>query len=222
MADPQVQAAVKLLQGWDGRIETDLVAPTLFNVFFTFWSKAVADAHFEGLTAELLAKQVEGVASRLLAEDPHGWFAAGERLPRIRRAFSDALAFLAERFGADMSAWHWGRVHRMPLKHVLATRGDLAQLLNDGGGPVKGDMITVCNTGSGPNWVANSGAGYRLIADLSTDCLLAVDCQSQSGHPGTPHYSDQLAAWTNGEYHSLPLKTRRRFRDRGTMATTAH
>ncbi|GDY09894.1 beta-lactam antibiotic acylase [Planctomycetia bacterium] len=206
VADPQVQAAVKLLQGWDGRIETDLVAPTLFNVFFTFWSKAVADAHFEGLTAELLAKQVEGVASRLLAEDPHGWFAAGERLPRIRRAFSDALAFLAERFGADMSAWHWGRVHRMPLKHVLATRGDLAQLLNDGGGPVKGDMITVCNTGSGPNWVANSGAGYRLIADLSTDCLLAVDCQSQSGHPGTPHYSDQLAAWTNGEYHSLPLK----------------
>ncbi len=206
VADPQVQAAVKLLQGWDGRIETGLVAPTLFNVFFTFWSKAVADAHFEGLTAELLAKQVEGVASRLLAEDPHGWFAAGERLPRIRRILSDTLAFLAERFGADMSAWHWGRVHRMPLKHVLATRGDLAQLLNDGGGPVKGDMITVCNTGSGPNWVANSGAGYRLIADLSTDCLLAVDCQSQSGHPGTPHYSDQLAAWTNGEYHSLPLK----------------
>ena len=124
----------------------------------------------------------------------------------IRRVFSDTLAFLAERFGADMSAWRWGRVHRMPLKHVLSTRGDLAQLLNDGGGPVKGDMITVCNTGSGPNWVANSGAGYRLIADLSTDCLLAVDCQSHSGHPGTPHYSDQLAAWTNGEYHSLPLK----------------
>lgn len=65
--------------------------------------------------------------------------------------------------------------------------------------------MTVCNTGSGPNWVANTGAGYRLIADLSTDCLLAVDCQSHSGNPGTPHYSDQLVAWTSGEYHTLPL-----------------
>lgn len=220
VTDPQVQAAVKLLRGWDGRVETELVAPTLFNVFFTFWSKAVADTHFEGITAELLAKQVEGVASRLLADDPHGWFAnvatRGSRVvaedstrePRvatIRRVFSDTLAFLAERFGADLSSWHWGRVHRMPMAHVLSNRGDLGQLLNAGGGPVKGDMITVCNTGSGPNWVANSGAGYRLIADLSTDCLLAVDCQSHSGHPGTPHYSDQLAAWTNGEYHLLPL-----------------
>ena len=39
--------------------------------------------------------------------------------------------------------------HQLPLKHVLSNRGDLGQLLNHGGGPVKGDMITVCNTGSG-------------------------------------------------------------------------
>lgn len=206
MTDPITQAAVKLLRSWDGRVEAELVAPSLFNVFFTFWSKAVADARFEGVTSELLAKQVEGIASRLLADDPHGWFPDGERLPRLRRVFSDTLAFLAERFGADMSSWQWGRVHRMPMPHVLSNRGDLKQLLNAGGGPVKGDMITVCNTGSGPNWVASSGAGYRLIADLSTDCLLAVSCESHSGNPGTPHYSDQLAAWTDGEYHALPLK----------------
>ncbi|MBM3971205.1 MAG: penicillin acylase family protein [Planctomycetes bacterium] len=206
VTDPQIQSAVKHLKTWDGRIEVELVAPALFNVFFTFWSKAVSDVRFEGTTSELLARQVEGIASRLLTDDPHAWFPVGERLARLRRVFSETLAFLAEQYGPDMSTWTWGRVHRMPLKHVLSTRGDLAQLLNDGGGPVKGDMITVCNTGSGPNWVANTGAGYRLIADLSTDCLLAVDCQSQSGNPGTPHYSDQLAAWTSGEYHSLPLK----------------
>ena len=205
LTDPQVQAAVKFLRSWDGRAEADLVAPTLFNVFFTFWSKAVADVHFEGTTAELLAKQVEGVASRLLVDDPHGWFPTGQRVPRLHRVFTDTLAYLTQRFGTDMSTWHWGRVHQMPLKHVLATRGDLGQLLNHGGGPVKGDMITVCNTGSGPDWLATSGAGYRLIADLSTSHLLAVDCQSHSGQPGTSHYSDQLAAWTTGEYHVLPL-----------------
>ncbi len=205
VTDSQVQVAMQHLRNWDGHIEAELVAPTLFNVFFSFWSKAVADVHFEGVTAELLAKQVEGVASRLLADDPHAWFPDGQRVPRIRRVFSDTLAYLTQRFGTDMSAWQWGRLHRLPLKHVLSNRGDLGHLLNHGGGPVKGDMITVCNTGSGPDWLATSGAGYRLIADLATNHLLAVDAQSQSGHPGSPHYADQFSAWNSGEYHVLPL-----------------
>jgi len=96
-------------------------------------------------------------------------------------------------------------MHRLPLKHVLASRGDLGQLLDHGGGPVKGDMTTVCNTGDGPEWLAMTGAGYRLIADLGSDGLWAVDAQSQSSCPGTRHYADQLHAWSVGEYHNLPL-----------------
>lgn len=203
--DVQVQAAAKLLQIWDGRVEAELVAPTLFNVFFTHWSQAVAKERFEGAMAELLAKQAEGIASRLLVDDELGWFPDGQRLPRIRRVFSDALAWLAQRLGGDMSTWQWGRLHRLPLRHVLSNRGDLGQLLNYGGGPVKGDMTTVCNTGSDPNWLATTGAGYRLIADLGMDCLLAVDAQSQSGHPCSTHYADQLAAWLAAEYHVISL-----------------
>jgi penicillin amidase len=205
MTDPQVQAAARHLTSWDGRVEADGIAPTLFNVFFSCWSKAVADVHCAGATAELLAKQAEGIASRLLAADEHGWFPRGQRLPRIRRVFSDTLAYLTQRLGPDMSAWLWGRLHRLPLRHVLSNRGDLGQLLDHVALPVKGDMTTVCNTGSDPSWLATSGAGYRLIADLGTNCLLAVDAQSQSGHPGSAHYSDQLAAWNAGEYHVIPL-----------------
>src|SRR4030095_7515591 len=119
-----------------------------------------------------------------------GWFPSGQRVPCIRRVFTDTLAYLTQRFGPDVATWQWGRLHRLPLKHVLSNRGDLGQLLNHGGGPVSGDMPTVCNTGSDPTWLATTGAGYRLIADLATNCLLAVDAQSQSGHPGSPHYSD--------------------------------
>ena len=203
--EPQVRAAAEHLRGWDGCASDDRVAPTLFNVFFTFWSKAVADVYFQGATAELLAKQTEGVASRLLADDRHGWFPDGHRLPRIRRVFSETLVYLTQRFGPDMSGWQWGRLHQLPLRHVLSNRGDLGQLLDHGGGPVKGDMTTVCNTGSGPDWQATTGAGYRLIADLGTACLMAVDAQSQSGQVSTPHYSDQLPAWNAGKYHCLPL-----------------
>jgi acyl-homoserine lactone acylase PvdQ len=66
-------------------------------------------------------------------------------------------------------------------------------------------MTTVCNTGSGPDWLATSGAGYRLVADLGTSGLWAVDAQSQSGHPGASNYSDQLDAWITGNYHFLPM-----------------
>jgi penicillin G amidase len=206
MTDPQVKAAAECLRRWDGRVQAELVAPTLFNVFFGFWAKAVAEVRFEGATAELLAKQAEGIASRLLADDPYGWFPREERVPSIRRVFGETLVYLAQRFGPDMSAWQWGRLHRMPLKHVLSNRGELGQLLDHGGGPIGGDMTTVCNTGSDPNWLATTGAGYRLIADLATKNLLAVDAQSQSGNPGSPHYSDQLASWSAGEYHVLPLE----------------
>lgn len=205
VSDPQIQAAVKFLREWDGRIEAELVAPTLFNVFYTNWSKAVADVHFQGATAELLAKHAECIASRLLEDDPHGWFASGTRIPTIRRVFADTLTQLTQQLGTDMKNWRWGRLHQLPLKHVLSNRGDLGQLLEQGGGPVKGDMLTVCNTGSGPRWEANTGAGYRLIADLATKSLLAIDAQSQSGQPGTPHYSDQFNSWHTAEYHAIPL-----------------
>ena len=48
-----------------------------------------------------------------------------------------------------MDEWHWGRLHRLPLKHVLSRAATSAQLLDHGGVPVHGDMDTVCNTGTG-------------------------------------------------------------------------
>jgi penicillin amidase len=192
-----------LLRDWDGRVEAELTAPLLFNAFFTHWSRAVAAARFED--AELSAKQAEGIASRLLSGDPHGWFPAGGRQAALRQAFLGALEELTRRLGPDMADWRWGRLHRLLLVHVLGSRGDLGPLLNHGGGPVKGDMNTVCNTGCSPDWLATTGAGYRLIADLGRDGLWAVDAQSESGNPGTPNYADQLGAWSSGEYHYLPL-----------------
>ena len=202
---PLVQEAVEHLQRWNGRIEPDLVAPTLFNVFFTFWTRTVALARFDAATAELMVKQAEALANRLLVGDPHGWFAPSERGNAIRQTFTETLKYLFERLGPKLAEWQWGRLHRLDLKHVLSTRGDLAQLLDHGGIAVRGDTNTVCNTGTGGDWQAISGAGYRLIADLSEPFLRAIDAPSQSGQPGTPHYSDQLDRWQRGEYHEVSL-----------------
>ena len=51
------------------------------------------------------------------------------------------------------------------------------------------------------------GANYRLIADLASTPpgLWVVDAQGQSGHPGSPHYGDQLVEWISARYRALPL-----------------
>ena len=106
-----------------------------------------------------------------------------------------------------------GRLHQIQLRHVLSGRGDLGELLDRGGLPVKGDGVTVCNTGYDPNYLAPMGANYRMVADRwpHPPGLWAVDAQGQSGHPGSPHYGDQLTEWISGRYRYLPL-------DRGEVA----
>jgi penicillin amidase len=206
-ADPRVIEAVSLLRSWDFRMEVDRVGATLFDVFFSYWTKAVVGERFDGETAALMSEGAAGPSAALLLGDVAGWFGPGRREAAVRASFHATLDYLAERLGPDMAGWTWGRLHVLPLRHFLSGRGDLGRLLDHGGAAVPGNLITVCSTGSGPSFEARNGAGYRLIADLATEppTLYAVDAQSQSGHPGSPHYADQLALWCAGRFHALKL-----------------
>ena len=162
---------------------------------------------FDRATAAFLTDGATGLAASLLTEDAVGWFASGSREPMIRATMESVLASLCARLGSDMRQWTWGRLHMLQLRHFLSGRGDLGQLLDHGNRPIKGDYTTVCNAWQNAAGEARSGAGYRLIADLgdASAGLWAIDVQSQSGHPGSPHYSDQLGDWIEGRYHYLPL-----------------
>jgi len=199
--------AVQFLRSWNFRMEVDSVSATLFEVFFTHWSRAVARERFSGEIVELMAGAIGGLAADLLTEDRVGWFQQRTRNAAVLEAFDAVLEELSSRLGRDPSLWTWGNAHRISLKHVLSGRGDLGKLLDRGGQPVPGNGVTVCNTGYDPNWGAAMGANYRLIADLgvSPSGLRAVDAQGQSGHPGSEHYCDQLSEWMSAHYHYLPL-----------------
>ena len=201
------QTALEALQGWDGNVEPHSVAATIFNVFFSSWSLATAAARFDEETAKLLAGGLQGLSVRLLGDDPHDWFADGDRESKIRQSFQHAIQQLERRFGPSVDQWTWDRLHLFKLKHALGSRGDLADLLNYGGQGIRGDMQTVCNTGSGPEWSAATGGGFRMVADLGEDkpILWSIDGQSQSGQPGSVHYQDQMEDWLAGSHYALPL-----------------
>ncbi len=206
-SQPRIAEAVRLLGTWDGRMEVDRVGATIFTEFFSQWARAVVEQRFEREMAALLGDAAAGLAASLLAGNSAGWFAPGSREPAILATMEAVLASLTERLGADMGQWQWGRVHKLPLRHWLSGRGDLGELLDHGDRPIKGDYTTVCNAWHNAAGEARTGAGYRLVAELSDPAagLWAIDAQSQSGHPGSSHYRDQLGDWIEGKYHYLSL-----------------
>jgi penicillin amidase len=68
-------------------------------------------------------------------------------------------------------------------------------------------VTTVCSTTPDANFAANLGASYRMVADLADPRMpiRAVNVAGVSGHPGSPHYDDQIAPWSAGENHELTL-----------------
>lgn len=200
--------AARCLQSWNGRMDPEQVGASLFDAFFTRWVKRVVRERLDGAVAGLVAGGANGLAATLLHEDPAGWFHKSDRAGALRETMTETLEYLTERLGPDMSHWQYGRLHIFPVRHSLSGRGDLGKLLDYGGLPVRGDAITVCNTGQGSQLEARSGANYRMVADLASQppMLLAVDASSQSGHPGSPHYSDQLTGWVEGKYHAIVLQ----------------
>ena len=210
-SDPRVQEAANHLRAWNARMDVDQVGASIFESFFAAWTKAIASERFHGEEIPLVAGAVSGFAVRLLAGDEFGYFRSTNLEQAVMDCMSEAISELDDRLGPDMSHWQWGNIHKIALNHFLSNRGDLSSLLSRGGQPVGGNGITICNTGFDPNYLASIGANWRHNADLGDDPpgIWAVDASGQSGHPGSPHYGDQLPEWLAGRHHYIPLDRER-------------
>jgi penicillin amidase len=205
--DPRLEEAIAILAGWDYRLEPDTVASTIFNVFFVHWCRAIATERLPKPAAELAAANAGGLGTALLVADMPGWFTRRDRREAARGAMLAALDELTTRLGPDPSGWQWGRLHTLMQKHFLSSIGDLGSLLDRSGIPARGDQTTICSTTPDASYAAHLGASYRMVADLADleMRLRTVDVAGVSGHPGSPHYDDQIAMWSAGEYHDLAL-----------------
>ncbi len=206
-SDPAVRRALGELEAWDYRVETDSVAATLFNAFWAHWCRTVMAERLPAGAAEFTAATAGGLATTLLAGDTIGWFTRRDRRAAARAALAAAVDELATRLGPDMASWHWGRLHTLVQKHFLSGIGELGQFLDRSGVPVRGDVSVIASSTPDANYAAYLGASYRMVADLSDPShgIWAVDVAGVSGHPGSSHYDDQIATWSAGEQHYLPL-----------------
>jgi penicillin amidase len=218
-AGDDTAAALARLAAWDGVVDKDAVAPTIYEAFR------------ERLTRDLLTPMLGALASEAFAAVPGGGVAhmirfkarlaalirendrrllpPGSDWPAVlSRALGGAVAELRASLGPDMNAWTWGRVHvTRPVHPLVAGFPDLAKTLNPPAVAISGDGETVNAAGYVP------GAGYHVA--LTSVARYAFDLadweqsgwvvpHGASGHADSRHWADQMRAWA--ECRLLPMR----------------
>ena len=212
---PDVEEALDLLESWDGRVSVDSPAATVFELFLAEMAGAIARAKAPNSAGwalgrasnaivpyTLLAARRTGHTSRLIREQPEGWFEEGWPAA-MQRALDTAVRRLRDRYGDDRKAWAWGRVRSLMLRHPAGERSILRGIFNRGPFPLGGDGNTISQ---GAPSLDDPTAGPAAIPSLR----MAIDVGQwessrfslpggQSGNPASPHYDDILPLWLRGE-----------------------
>lgn len=224
--------AIEWLKSWDGHLDVDTVAGTIYQAFTVSFARAVVTAalHDQELVDQYLSKSELGLIkvvsspwrfhARLLElwdEGDESWFASPSR-PEGRpwnevalESLSQALDELGERFGPDPARWRWGRVHGVEFAHPFADANPLFHRIFSRSVEAGGASETVVQNGYPPTEPFKGvwGPVYRMLADVweprRSRWLVST---GQSGQPGSPHYDDMIESWLHGRSNPAYLDER--------------
>ncbi len=208
--DAGSREALAVLRPWDGAMDVDSAAATIYAAFRARLVRDVFHPLLGPLASDAFASAPNaGVAhlSRLrgrLAD----WIRDGDRtLLRpgddwasvMARALAGAVATLRETLGPDPASWTWGRLHLARPRHPLSgVFPEAAGLLDPPAISVGGDGDTVQAADFVP------AAGFDLSLTSVARYVFDLDNWERSawivplgasGHPGSPHYADQSSDW---------------------------
>jgi penicillin amidase len=201
-------AARDTLTTWDFVLDKDSVPA---GIYAMFQRRLLANVRARltppALKGAGISMSMKRVIDHLLA--PGGQFGANPTRGRdelVAQSFTEAIAELTKRFGADQTKWKYGQAEfhhaliRHPLSNVVndATRARLSV----GPAPRGGDDMTVSATGAGDN--QTSGGSFKIIADTENwDNSVGINTPGQAGNPDDPHYRDLFDLWAQGKYFTL-------------------
>jgi len=209
------RSAIERLRSWDGRLDPDTVAGTIYQAFLLRLAREVARAAIgdRDLSERWLDRADNGFTSH--STSPWRWHSHlmdlwEEEDPRligrpwedlVLEALAGALDDLEERFGPDPDAWRWGRVHEMEFPHPLGDANPLLKRFLNRRLRAGGAQETVSQIAYDPNdpYRAVWGPSWRMIADpADPDRSRWQMFTGQSGHPASPHYDDLQPDWLEG------------------------
>ncbi|MFQ5837746.1 MAG: penicillin acylase family protein [Thermoplasmata archaeon] len=208
---PDVPPAIDLLKAWDYMMEASEVAPSLYWMWLYNYREATFRDNWDDAGLAQVGPPSVTILEKMTKFEPSSsWFdvvTTGQVETRddiIRTAFASALDYLEEEMGAQVEDWVWGDLHRLQVRHLTEL-----DILGSGILPRDGGSFTVDvahGSFSDGRLLVTSGPSWRMIVDLRQPVVGdGTYPGGQSGNPLSPHYSDLLDLWLEGDYQSLEL-----------------
>ena len=210
------RAAIERLRVWDGRLDAETVAGTIYQAFLLRLGREVARCAIgdRDLCERWLDRADNGFTPHVTS--PWRWHShlmalweeADEALigrpwnGLVLEALAGALDDLSDRFGPDQGGWRWGDVHEMEFPHALGEANPLAHRIFNRRLRAGGAQEAVCQIAYDPNdpYRAVWGPSWRMVADpTDPDRSRWQMFTGNSGHPASRHYDDLQPRWLAGE-----------------------
>jgi len=208
-------SAIERLRSWDGRLDPDSIAGTIYQAFLLRLAREVARAAIgdRDLCERWLDRADNGFTPHVTS--PWRWHShlmdlweeGDEELigrawdDLVLEALSGALDDLGDRFGPDPGGWRWGHVHEMEFPHPLGAVNPLLRRLLNRSLKAGGAQETVSQIAYDPNdpYKAVWAPSWRMVADPAAPERSRWQMfTGQSGHPASPHYDDLQQDWLEG------------------------
>lgn len=210
--DAGEREAVEMLNAWDGGMDLDSVAASIYTAIRDAIIRIVIDQPpMESLKTTPFGGEPAGITLGVLLwwqipgvirENDTTMLGEGVTWNDVfAQAITQGLARLTELAGPDKANWTWGAIHRTAPLHPLAGAfPDLRDRLNPPSTGIGGDGDTPQAASILPgahfNVAATSVARYVFDAADWNNCRWIVPIGA-SGHPGSPHWADQVELWSS-------------------------
>jgi penicillin amidase len=214
--DPQASEALKIVLDWDGRMETDLVAPSIYNTFIVrFMYQTFEDELGPDLAEKFVSQRYVSLERFLQLIERNSRFFDDTRTPEkesvqdiATRAFKETLTLLAEYLDdPNISSWEWGKIHHLQYNHFLGKSKLLKPFVDQGPFPMKGDGETNCRGyfyEVKPPFTATLASGLRLVVAFDPEPKgQMVLITGQNEYFLSRHYFDMAELWMEGGYFQV-------------------
>jgi len=208
---------VSMLKSWDMVLGKNSMEGAVFeNYYYRLAENLFADELGDELfnSFKYHSKFLRIGIHRLFEQDTLSWLNNVNTPDRdesfsdiVIKSFNDAADSLIANYGNDMSAWHWGNMHRLTLAHPLSSVNvlDRAFKLHRGAYVVGGDFHTV-SPFSFPfdsfDEIQHGSSHRHIYTPGNWDQTQAIIPTGSSGIPASDHYCDQTDDYIRGNYHT--------------------
>lgn len=212
--------ALQIVQDWDMQSETDQVGASIYEAWhLALLKNIISDDLGEELTTEYITGQYLRHATQhvpflihVMEENDTRWLddqtteQVETRDDIVQRSFEDALAWLTENYGDDLTKWEWGNVHTGTFPEQpfgLIPNGLVKAIFNSDTYPIRGSNLSVHANGfSWGNpfqvWVITNA---QQVIDLSDfDQSIMMLSTGQNGTLFNKHREDLIPLWQSGQY----------------------